>query len=117
MVSVTDAGCWVADVDPLGALKSHNVYQLEPQTSCNHTEAEKQLPKLKMAALEKWHQIMDCDEGLIVTKSHGNWVGRFAIVCVLAQHCSLQGLRIIVCPDTVCWQCVNTPSRNTIFVY
>ncbi|GAB1311420.1 hypothetical protein MFIFM68171_01630 [Madurella fahalii] len=117
VVSVMDAGCWVADVDPLRALKSSNIYQLEPQTSCNHTEAEKRLPKPKMAALEKWDQIMDCDEGLVVTKSHGNWVGRLAIVCVLAQHCRLPELRIVVCPDTVCWQCIHTPATNTVFVY
>jgi len=73
-----------------------------------------------MQALESWDQVLDCEEGLVVAKAHKNWVGRLALVCVLAHHCKLLDKRIVICPEVVCWECIKAtqiPGQNIIFVY
>ena len=116
VVSVRDLGQWVADVDILKALTQANVQFLPSQEGiCPHSTP--QPPGRQILALETWDQILDCPDGIVVTKSHGNWVARLALVSVLAQHCKTVARKIIVCPDKVCWKCVNFPSINVVYVY
>jgi len=120
VVSVIDSGRWIADIDPLRALGNDHVTTLPCQESCAHPAELRGRPLPHMKAVETWDQVLDCDEGLMVAKSHRNWVGRLAVVCVLAHHCKLGQKRIVICPETVCWECVKPTlnlTQNIIFVY
>jgi hypothetical protein len=117
---VRDSGRWIADIDPLRALRNEHVVKLPPQESCTHSPEVRRRPLPHMQAMESWDQVLDCEEGLVVAKSHKNWVGRLGVVCVLSHHCKLRHKRVVICPETVCWECVRLTSnlnQNTIFVY
>ncbi|KAI1370974.1 hypothetical protein F4677DRAFT_450808 [Hypoxylon crocopeplum] len=116
VISVRDAGCWVADINIVAALNNSDVYQLpEPLGTCNHLRPTE--PPPHYISVETWDQILDCSEGVLVTRSFGNWVSRVAIVAVLAQHCRLRSKRIVICPQRMCWKCPKIPAHNIIFVY
>lgn len=91
------------------------VHVLAAQSLCRHQTPQRPGPDIQ--ALETWDQVLDCPEGILATKSHGNWAARMALVCVLAQHCQGSLRRIVICPPSVCWQCIDTSVRNTIFIY
>ena len=116
VVSVRDSGKWLADVDIMSALKHADV-QLLPSQEGKCTHSTPQAPDRGILSLETWDQIFDCPDGILVTKSHGNWVARLALVSVLAQHCTLLAKKIIICPEKVCWKCVEFPPCNAIYVY
>jgi len=120
VVSVRDSGHWIADIDPLRSLRNHHVTKLPSQEACPHPTALQKRPLPQMQAIETWDQVLDCEEGLMVVKSHKNWIARLAVVCVLSHHCRLRHKRIVICPEAVCWECVNLTenlNQNIIFVY
>ncbi|KAK4206319.1 hypothetical protein QBC37DRAFT_133716 [Rhypophila decipiens] len=126
VVSVRDAGRWVADIDPFRALQTEHITTLNSQQSCSHLKKVRGRPLPHMKTIATWDQVLDCDEGLIVVKAHNNWVGRLAVVSVLSHHCKLRQKRIVICPgsESVCWECVRLTSnlnlnqnQNLIFVY
>ncbi|KAI1414979.1 hypothetical protein F5Y13DRAFT_196976 [Hypoxylon sp. FL1857] len=115
-VSVRDAGRWVADINIIAAFNNVDISQLpEPSKPCSHTKPTNPPPHLM--PIETWDQILDCSEGALVTRSSGNWVSRVAIVAVLAHHCKLESKRIVICPRNVCWNCIEIPDQNVIYVY
>ncbi|KAK3386436.1 hypothetical protein B0H63DRAFT_467785 [Podospora didyma] len=70
-VSVRDSGQWVADVDIMEALKHGSVQFLSLQEGkCTHSAP--QPPDRHILGLETWDPILDCPDGIVVTKSHGN---------------------------------------------
>lgn len=121
VVSVRDAGRWVADIDPQTALEADNV-EIRQYAPCScegkDEETSGKLPVIDAQALQSWDQVMDCPEGILVTQSHKNWMARLALVSVLAQHSNLthSTQRIIVCPSETCWKCVKTLHRNAVFI-
>jgi hypothetical protein len=117
VVSVRDAGAWVGDIDIMAALQHSSVQTLpEPLQPCSHNQPSK--PPLRMMSVECWDQILDCPDGLLVTRSTKNWVARLALIAVLAQHCRLKSKRIFICPEDTCWECVQPQDRgNIIYVY
>ncbi|KAI1080784.1 hypothetical protein F5B20DRAFT_570240 [Whalleya microplaca] len=116
VVSIRDSGSWVADISIIEALDHKDVYRLpEVGEPCSHPQPSK--PPDGATSLETWDQILDCPGGVVVTRSSKNWVARVAIVAVLAQHCRLKPKRIHICPDHVCWECLNPPEANAIYVY
>ena len=120
-VSVRDAGAWIADVDISGALHNPAVVfsRMEGKSRdvCGHTTDIP--PRQPALGLETWNHVLDCpQQGILVTRSHQNWVARLAILSVLAQHRKYNRfniLKINICPDNTCWQCIE-PSPNTIYI-
>lgn len=116
VVSVRDSGLWVADINILAALRHPNVYRSsETCETCGHPQPT--MPPAPVMSIETWDQILDCSEGILVTRATGNWVARLAIVSVLANHCKPPLKRIVICPENVCWECVKLPVDNVIYVY
>ncbi|KAI0127508.1 hypothetical protein BJ170DRAFT_375533 [Xylariales sp. AK1849] len=120
-IQVRDAGSWVADVNIMKALSHPSLTRLERgiSTMCDHTSTQPGVNSL-LSAIETWDQVIDCPEGASVARAHGNSLSRLALAAVLAEHCSLQDKRVVICPQgIICWRCMEAlcNTRNTIFVH
>jgi hypothetical protein len=137
VVSVRDAGEWVADVDISRALRSKNVVRLpvfdaatkssgghgsvSKTSSCGHDEQQRRRGRgSRIHSVETWDQVLDCPDGTSVIRSYENWLARLAIVSVLCQHgadSSLGARKVVICPTETCWACNESRWRDAIFLF
>lgn len=111
VVSVRDAGKWVADVDIYQALLSRRLRRETNSKRCEHVLeglGEGQGYAVRgdeLLSIETWDQVLDYPDGSAVVRCFGNWVGKLAIVSVLCQHIMADDRPVIICSKKVCWQC------------
>lgn len=120
VISIRESGKWIGDVDIMTALRSTALYQTSTHPECVHEAGAP--PERRMTAIECWDEIRDIPSGVAVVKSHGNWLGRLAVASFLAQ-CSKDGSltidRVTLCPESVCWPCINAEDTftNNVYIY
>lgn len=115
-VQVRDAGEWIADVNISEALENSCIRRCSDLPSCKHVDRARSFGDCM--ALETWDQALDGQEGIVVTKSHKNWVARLALASVLAQHSKVDNQQIIICPPEVCGKCISESihTRNVVII-
>ena len=115
-VQVRDAGVWVADVNITEALANVCIRRQSDMAPCKHTTTGRSFGDC--LPLETWDQVLDNFEGVLVTKSHENWVARLALASVLSQHSKVDCKQIIICPPDGCGACImeNMRSRNVVII-
>ncbi|KXH29080.1 hypothetical protein CSIM01_02149 [Colletotrichum simmondsii] len=117
VVSIREAGSWVGDVDVVRALRNECVSKLRPQPSCTHDMSG--LYGAHLTSIESWDELRNCNLGNVVIRAHGNWVARLACIAFLSQGIQRGDFRfdsVIVCPQQVCWKCVEKFSP-CVYVY
>ncbi|UQC81331.1 uncharacterized protein CLUP02_06817 [Colletotrichum lupini] len=117
VVSIREAGSWVGDVDVVRALRNERVSKLRPQPSCTHDING--LYGAHLTSIESWDELRNCNSGNVVIRAHGNWVARLACISFLSQGIQRGDFRfesVIVCPQQVCWKCVEKFSP-CVYVY
>lgn len=107
VVSVHEAGQWVADLDVLGSLANKRLeHDLARKPSCTNDHWEVRhtdLPGRQLISLENWSEFLDRPDSGSIFKALGNWQARLAgAVLGLAQ-----GHRVFVVQHDVCWKCVR----------
>ena len=107
VVSVHEAGQWVADLDVLGSLANRRLeHDLARKPSCTNDHWEVRhtdLPGRQLISLENWSEFLDRPDSGSIFKALGNWQARLAgAVLGLAQ-----GHRVFVVQHDVCWKCVR----------
>lgn len=116
VISVRDAGVWVADVCGSLPIEGEDCDKILPRPSnCPHSKHLK--PSEQTMSLETWNEILEGHGGHTVVRSHGNWLGRRAVTFVLLQHCKEKS--VVVCPKDMCWGCVrqDLPKGDIVWVY
>lgn len=123
VVSVRDAGKWVADVDIHQALTNQRLVLLNCPgllkcETCSHSELVRQtISRPSILSVETWDQVLDCAEEVVVVRCFDNWVARLAVVSVLHRHGMDKETPIVVCPRDICWECVRSyPMKRSIYV-
>src|SRR5437868_2442561 len=118
IISVRDAGKWVADLDIAAAFglsfeildisrgPEPRIRRLAPQPPCEHETGA--APHSSMVAVDSWGELLDPPSGLFVVRASRNWLARLAISAFLTrgQPQSSFNFPLTVCPESVCWQCV-----------
>ena len=117
IVSVHNRGDWIADINILGALGSHQVFLMPPSQPCSHPE--RSTTDFPMLSIDSWDRILDLPKDTVVIPAHKNWAARLAIVAFLIEHREEKVQRIIICPSEVCWKCVKLDmgSSGTCTIY
>ncbi|ETS85041.1 hypothetical protein PFICI_03066 [Pestalotiopsis fici W106-1] len=114
VVSVRDAGRWVADVDIYRALSSPRLqisttrsegceHISEGQDEVNHYEEDRD----EMISIENWNQVLDQVDGSAVVRCFDNLVARLAVVSALCQHSKANDRPVVVCSKRMCFRCVS----------
>ncbi|KAI0377660.1 hypothetical protein F5Y04DRAFT_174714 [Hypomontagnella monticulosa] len=129
VVSVRDAGRWVADVDIHRALTGKRLGRYSRPT-CPHVGTVGNLGrnavKSSMMSAKSWDQVLDCSEGPVVVSCFNNWIARLAVVSVLHEHGIDRRRRMVTCPKDMCWTCEdeaikrlekNSRSPDTIYIF
>ena len=116
-VQVRDSGKWVAEVSIAEALANVCIRRCSDLPPCEHM-AKTRLFGSDYMAIETWDQVLDNQEGILVTKSYKNWVARLALASVLAQHSKVDNKQIIICTSDVCGECIreNIHTRNVVII-
>lgn len=117
IISIRDAGRWIGDVDILHALCDDRVCRLPPQHECTH-EANERLHS-PLTSVDSWDELRDSRSGNVVVRAFGNWVARLAIAAFLSQGVMRGDFHIgniVICPDRVCWKCVES-FHACVFIY
>lgn len=115
-VQVRNAGDWIADVNILKALASPCIRRCSDLPPCTHPDRPRSFGDCM--ALESWDQVIDGQEGILVTKSYKNWVARLALASFLAEHSKVDNKQIIICPPDVCGECIRESihTRNVVII-
>lgn len=111
VISIRDAGRWVADVDVHAALSSLGCAQILMMSDMDsHKNSGHRVEELGdgAVAVETWDQVLDVPEGTVIVRSSGNWLARLALVSVLSQHSQRQLRPIVIWPSRLCLGCVST---------
>jgi hypothetical protein len=117
VISIRDAGVWVADLDVLRVLDKSPIYRVSTPLSCHHIKTS--APLSRLVAVGCWEDVLDYPPGIIVVKANGNAVARLAVTAFLAQHPQRPAARISVCPSNtnLCWECIRQQYDYNVFVY
>lgn len=131
VISVHDAGEWVADVDIIKALDANRIGRwgfTQPgqpggPTECGlHHEPGSRVPSMR--SVEDWEEIMDFPEDAFVVRAYGDWAARLAVTAVLSQVMERAGRNpggmITICPQSPCWLCAYKMRKqftNHGFIY
>jgi hypothetical protein len=116
VISVRDAGRWVADVDIHHALLSPQFKRYQRTKACKHRSKRKDgkeyfgKDKEDIMSIETWDQVLDQVDGSAVVRSFDNWVARLAIVSVLCHHSQENERPVVVCSRGICWKCYGSSS-------
>ncbi|KAH8669737.1 hypothetical protein BGZ60DRAFT_528209 [Tricladium varicosporioides] len=121
IISVHDAGRWVADVDILAAMSSLKLGRI----SGGHESCLTDNPhahKNEIISLENWDEVLDIPRGTSVIRAWGNPLGRLALASVLIQLYNNDGARTIgLCPpkDRMCIFCLSKAEKlkDGILIY
>ncbi|OTA56012.1 hypothetical protein K449DRAFT_356801 [Hypoxylon sp. EC38] len=131
VISVHDAGQWVADLDvsKLFDERKHRIPISRPRRRgiCQHGDDAKQLALNEFSSIDTWEEILDTPPSIGIIRAHKNWPGRLAASIVPFQkladdvansdetnspennNSSLYSQRAIVLEngDDTCWACVH----------
>ena len=81
VISVHDAGQWVADLNINRAFRE-NAHDRLPRTSkqgtCRHKEDAKQAALTKFTSVDTWEEILDTPPSIGIIRAHKNWPARLA---------------------------------------
>ncbi|RYP42064.1 hypothetical protein DL767_000576 [Monosporascus sp. MG133] len=113
VVSIRDAGKWVADVDIFQALGNARVRREEK--ACNHTLSDRNGHNIPMQSIDTWDQVLNCPDGPVVVRCFQNWLARLAIVSVLCQHSKETERPVVICPPDTCWKCLSHGRSDVIY--
>lgn len=102
IISIHEAGRWVADIDVLGYLED-NAIENAPETSCIHSPQA--LLNHTVPAVTCWDDVLDHPTGVAVVKASGNWTARLALAALLPQITRKSHRKITLCGKDVCWVC------------
>ncbi|QIW98117.1 hypothetical protein AMS68_003635 [Peltaster fructicola] len=107
IISVHDAGKWVADIDILPGPR-HNRRRVRQARSCAHNRTSSVNLTNKtygtLMSAETWADILDLPANAFVVRAHGDWSARLAVTAVLEQLAP-SGDQVIICPPDFCWHC------------
>lgn len=117
VVSVHDAGAWVADIDIPAAMSSGKLQIMKSNVSSRTCSHEKGLePDQDMVSIENWDEIFDQPDESCVVRASEDWVARLAVTTVLVQQLGRdkdtgvpEKKFVAVCPKDTCWRCVAVP--------
>lgn len=98
LISVYDAGKWVADLDPLKVINSIRVRWVTP---CHDNKGDP--PLLNMTSIDGFAEMICPPENIGIVRARGNWQARLAATAI----CAMKWFSVIVVPDDICWRCVN----------
>jgi len=112
IISVRDAGKWVADID-IAAAFGH-IRRFDPQPPCEHEVGV--APRSSMVAVDSWEELLDPPSGLFVVRAHKNWIARLAILAFLSRHQPQSDFPLTVCPKSICWQCASQEFKRHAFI-
>lgn len=106
LVTVTDSGEKVADLDVLKALGSQQLIRpsecscgKSPSSSVTCEDDKKSWPRL--ISVDNWEEFLERPDGAAVVRAHGNWQARLAAACISVA----QGNPTFVLPKAACWKC------------
>jgi hypothetical protein len=98
LVSVYDAGKWVADLDVLKALESPYVSRVVP---CPDARTDPCIPKC--TSVDRYSEML-CDyTGTGIVRAWGNWQARLAATAI----CFAKGYHVVIMSEEACWRCVK----------
>lgn len=127
IVSVLDAGTWVADLNVLGPLEqlADRCLRVPRPLRCNHSREILSEALSKFAIVDTWEEVLDTPPTIGLVRAHGNWCARLAAAILLSQLSHDQESnsktraacehemsnfmpRVLVLDnrDDVCWVCV-----------
>ncbi|KAK7960783.1 hypothetical protein PG988_011997 [Apiospora saccharicola] len=114
VVSIRDAGKWVADVDIYRALLNDRLERQGEVKSCEHVTADgvRKADKIvgeiddELMSVETWDQVLDDVDGSAVVRCFDNRVARLAIISVLSLHSQANGRAMLICSKKPCWKCL-----------
>ncbi|KAF2970242.1 hypothetical protein GQX73_g3309 [Xylaria multiplex] len=93
VVSVHDAGEWVADIRtpewPGFDMEDHSrVISRESclQSSCEHDSYEKQEALGHFSTVDTWEEVLDTPPSVSVIRAHRNWPARLALFALLSEY-------------------------------
>ena len=103
VISVQDAGKWVADLDVL-CIGFEAVEKLQPLGPC---PGRSQDPSdYEYTSLDTWEELLDGPSGVGIFRSRGNWAARLAAVSILAQKEQIHSIGLFG-PEQVCLECLE----------
>ncbi|KAK8104825.1 uncharacterized protein PG998_011858 [Apiospora kogelbergensis] len=128
VVSVRDAGEWVADVDICRALLHKNLWVEDAPRNdvCEHLaqlgeggdHGEYSSDGENLLSIETWDQVLDVIDGPAVVRCFGSPIARLAILSVLCLHSKVDA--VFVHANKTCWKCYTRKQmvyQNAIYVY
>ena len=139
VMSVYDAGEWVADLDVLKIFNGEYEHCLpvprsRAKKACAHPEDLYKSILENFAVIDSWEEVLDTPPAVGLIRAHKNWSARLATSVILSQASSesegdhddaVRALKIDTCPgtgrimvlensDNVCWVCVYRRLRKQI---
>ncbi|KAK7990723.1 hypothetical protein PG990_015003 [Apiospora arundinis] len=133
VVSVRDAGMWVADVDISRALLSDRLVLpaggKRGKKRCEHCFDDEHMGgesrsdfsggEEELISIETWDQVLDDIDGAAVVRCYGNPIARLATMSVLCQHSKAAFRPVIICSETACWKChaKGENHEDKIYIY
>jgi len=120
IISVHDAGKWVADVDILAAMGSSKIDRVSVSHATDDVCQEDH--SKEVISLENWDEILDMPSAVSVVRAWGNPSARLAVASVLAQLQNVEpARRIRICPPKMkmCLFCFPkaVDSEDCVLIY
>ncbi|RYP24071.1 hypothetical protein DL765_000799 [Monosporascus sp. GIB2] len=130
VISVYDAGEWVADLDVLKIFNKEYeqrfpIPRSRVKKACIHSEESYKEILEKFAVIDSWEEVLDTPPAVGLVRAHKNWPARLAISVILSQPCDaeverddsgramktsaqsgIRRLMVLENGDDVCWVCV-----------
>ncbi|KAI0128133.1 hypothetical protein F4776DRAFT_197397 [Hypoxylon sp. NC0597] len=138
VISVHDAGQWVADLDVSKIFdeRSHRIPISRPRRRgiCQHGDDAKQVALDKFSSVDTWEEILDTPPSIGIIRAHRNWPGRLAASIVPSQKLAdddvisdetngfenngssphSQRAFVLENGDDTCWVCVHRRLQNML---
>lgn len=103
VISVLDAGKWVADLDIL-CIDFNALTRLEMSHECpGHSDGPSDYD---FTSLDTWEELLDPPKSVGFFRAHGNWAARLAAVSILAQKDQGHSVGLFG-PKDHCLDCLN----------
>ncbi|OAP60059.1 hypothetical protein AYL99_05061 [Fonsecaea erecta] len=109
VISVHDAGKWVADLDILTSLESASLRSVVRQTQCPQRPAGHP-PSFDVASIDCWEELLAKPTKCGVVRAHGNWQARLAAAAVSVQL----GYKTAVFRKHGCWACAYKTAQQLV---
>ena len=102
VVSVLDAGKWVADLDVLSLLQV-KINLLGSINQCPGHEDDNSRPDYM--SIDSWEEFLDRPTEIAIFRAHGNWAARLAAASILCQQKQGSSCTLIR-PGSFCFRCL-----------